>query len=236
MRTLILVLVLAVLPAAAAAQQPSLPSAPPARPQVVATGEGEVLVTPDRAYVDIAVETMAPTAVAAATENARLMAAVSEAIQRAGVPAAAMTGAGYHVSANTVYEQGSARQQGYRASNTLRIEMDRFDGLGAVVDAALAAGANRITDVRYTTRDPAAARQRAIAAAVERARADAEAMARAAGGGLGALLELSTVRSEIPGVFSGLAAARAVGGETSITPRQLAIRAVVVARWAFEQR
>lgn len=235
MRTLALVLVLALLPPAAAAQQPSVPSAPPARPQVVATGEGEVMVTPDRAYVDIAVETTAPTAVAAAAENARLIATVSEAIQRAGVPAAAMSGAGYHVSANTVYEQGSARQQGYRASNTLRIEMDRFDRLGAVIDAALAAGANRVADVRYTISDPSAARQRAIAAAVERARADAEAMARAAGGGLGPLLELSTVRNELPGVFSGVAA-RGVRDETTITPRQLAIRAVVVARWAFVQR
>jgi hypothetical protein len=185
--------------------------------------------------VDVAVETAAPTAVAAAAENARLIATVSEAIQRAGVPAAAISGAGYHVSANNVYEQGAARQQGYRAVNTLRIEMDRFDRLGAVIDAALGAGANRVADVRYTVRDPAPARQRAIAAAVERARADAEAMARAAGGGLGRLLELSTVRNELPGVSQNISV-RGVGGETSITPRELHIRAVVVARWAFVQQ
>ena len=230
MRTLILALSLAVLPLGAAAAQ--LPSAPPARPQLVTSGEGEVLVTPDRAFVDIAVETAAPTAVEAAAENARLIATVSEAIQRAGIPAAAISGAGYYVSAHTVYEQGTSRQQGYRAANTLRIETERFDRLGPVVDAALAAGANRVNDVRYTVRDPAAARRGAIAAAVRRARDDAEAMARAAGGSLGPLLELSTVRSEVPGVISGVAA-RAVRDETSITPRQLAVRAVVTARWAF---
>ncbi len=229
MRAILLVLALAVLPPGmAAAQQPAAPA------QVVATGDGEARVTPDRAFLDIAVETTAPTAVAAAAENARLIAAVSEAVQRAGVPAAAISGAGYHVSVNNVYEQGMARQQGYKAVNTLRVEMERFDRLGAVIDAALGAGANRVADVRYTVRDPAPARRRAIAAAVERARADAEAMARAAGGGLGRLLELSTVRNELPGVGQSFAL-RAVGGETSITPRELSIRAVVVARWAFVQ-
>ena len=230
MRILPLVLALAILPpVAAAAQQSSGPA------QVVASGDGEVRVTPDRVHVDIAVETTAPTAVAAAAENARLIATVSQAIQRAGVPAAAISGAGYSVSANTVYEQGTTRQQGYKAANTLRIEMDRFDRLGAVIDAALGAGANRVADVRYTVRDPAPARQRAIAAAVERARADAEAMARAAGGGLGRLLELSTVRNEFPGVSQNVSL-RGVRDETSITPRELYVRAVVVARWAFVQQ
>jgi uncharacterized protein YggE len=231
MRTLILLLSLAALPVGAASQQPS---APAAVPSVVAGGDGEVLVAPDRAFLDVAVETTAPTAVAAAAENARLMATVSEAVRRAGVPAAAVSGAGYSVSANMVYEQGAARQQGYRAVNTLRIELDRFDRVGAVVDAALAAGANRISDVRYTTRDAASARQRAIAAAVQRARVDAESMARAAGGSLGPLLEVSNVRSEVPGMFSG-AAARSVRDETSIAPRELFVRAVVVTRWAFVQ-
>lgn len=233
MRILPLVLALAILPPAAAAAQ--LPSAAPVRPQVVATGDGEVLVTPDRAVVDIAVETMAPTAVTAAAENARLIATVSEAIRRAGVPTSAISGSGYSVSANTVYEQGTTRQQGYKAVNSLRIEMDRFERVGPVIDAALAAGANRVSDVRFTTREAAAARQRAIAAAVGRARTDAEAMARAAGGSLGPLLEVSNVRNEVPGIYSGVAA-RGVRDETSITPRELYVRAVVVARWAFVQQ
>jgi hypothetical protein len=231
MRTLILLLSLAALPAGAASQQPS---APPAVPSVVATGDGEVLVAPDHAFLEIAVETKAPTAVAAAAENARLMATVSEAVQRAGAPASAISGAGYSVSPNHVYEQGTTRQEGYRAANGLRIEMDRFERLGIIIDAALAAGANRVSDVRYTTREAAAARQRAITAAVQRARTDAEAMARAAGGSLGPLLEITNVRNEVAGMYSGVAA-RGVREETSIAPRDLFVRAVVVARWAYVQ-
>jgi uncharacterized protein YggE len=228
MRTILLVLSLALL------RRPSpLPSSPPAPAQVVATGDGEVRVTPDRAHVDVAVETAAPTAVAAAAENARLIATVSEAIQRAGVPAAAISGAGYHVSANNVYEQGRPASRATGGEH-LRIEMDRFDRLGAVIDAALGAGANRVADVRYTSATPPR-RAAGDRGGVERARADAEAMARAAGGGLGRLLELSTVRNELPGVTQNISL-RGVGGETSITPRELHVRAVVVARWAFVQQ
>ncbi|HEU0078090.1 MAG TPA: SIMPL domain-containing protein, partial [Longimicrobiaceae bacterium] len=93
----------------------------------------------------------------------------------------------------------------------------------------------RVSDVRYTTREASAARQRAIAAAVQRARTDAEAMARAAGGSLGPLLEITNVRNEVAGMYSGVAA-RGVREETSIAPRELFVRAVVVARWAFVQQ
>ena len=233
MRTPLLVLALALaLPAATAAQQPTVQ---PVQPQVVATGDGEAQVAPDRAFLEVAVETSAATAVEAASENARLIATVREAIRRAGVPDAAVSGGGYSVAANTTYDGGRQRQEGYRAANTLRIEMERFERMGAVVDAALAAGANRIADVRYTVRDPGPARRQAIEAAVARARVDAEAMARAAGGTLGPLLEITNVRSEVPGMYS-MSAARAVGGETSITPREIVVRAVVNTRWTFVPR
>lgn len=234
MRTPLLVLALALpLPAAAAAQQPTAPAVQ--LPQIVATGDGEAQVAPDRAYLDVAVETSAATAVEAAAENARLMATVREAIRRAGVPDAAVSGGGYYVAANTTYDGGRQRQEGYRAANSLRVEMERFERMGAVVDAALAAGANRIADVRYTVRDPGPARRQAIEAAVARARTDAEAMARAAGGTLGPLLEITNVRSELPGMYS-MASARAVGGETSISPREIVVRAVVNTRWTFVPR
>jgi hypothetical protein len=47
--------------------------------------------------------------------------------------------------------------------------------------------------------------------------------------------QLSTVRNELPGVSQNISV-RGVGGETSITPRELNVRAVVVARWAFVQQ
>ena len=235
MRNALLVPLLALFHAVPATAQ--RPAASPSPPHVVALGEGEAKITPDVAHADISVVTNAETAATAAAENARLMSTVRAALQRAGVPREAISGAGYSVDTNFRYEQGTQIQDGYRATNTLRVETRQFDRLGEITDAALAAGANRIQQVRFTSSDTEGARQKAITAAVERARADAEAMARAAGGRLGALLELSTSRFDaLPGVFQGVAARGVRDDFTTITPRELAVRATVVARWEFVPR
>lgn len=208
--------------------------APNAPPQIVASGEGEARVTPDRVYADIAVETTAETAVAAAAENARRVAAVRAALQRAGVQAGAISNVGYSVQERTRYEQGTQRRDGYQAVHTLRVESERLERIGALIDAALAAGANGIREVRYTSRNQESARRAAIAAAVARARTDAEAMAQAAGGRLGGLLEISTSRfGAPPGVFVQESLMMRTREETSITPRELVLRATVLGRWAY---
>jgi uncharacterized protein YggE len=145
-----------------------------------------------------------------------------------------MANVGYSVAKKTRYEQGTQRQEGYLAVHTLRVETERLDRIGALIDAALAAGANGVREVRYTSRDQESARRTAIAAAVARARTDAEAMAQAAGGRLGGLLEVSTSRfGAPPGVFLQEQMMYRTREETSITPRELVLRATVLGRWAY---
>jgi uncharacterized protein YggE len=210
----------------------------PARPHIVVTGQGEQRVKPERVYAEIAVESTAPTAVAAAAENARLMSAVRAALQRAGVPQQAISGAGYSVRARPASVQGIPQPEGYIAANVLRLETQQFDRLGAMIDAALAAGANRVQAVRYAAGNSEDARRQALTAAIERARADAEIMARAAGGRLGPLLELSTSRFDAaPGVsYVYDVSIRGSSEATAITPQELILRANVLARWAFLQQ
>ena len=224
---------------------PALVFAPAARAQsttspaqIVATGEGETHVVPDRVYADVAVQTTAPTASAAASENARLVALVRTALQQAGVDASGLSDAGFSVRVRTSYDQGTTRDDGYEAVHTLRVETGALDRIGAFIDAALAAGANRVQEVRYTVADLSSARREAITAAVKLARQDAEAMASAAGGRLGALAELTTSRfGTPPGVLlQEPAAMLRVRDETTLTPRELVLHATVIGRWAFESR
>jgi uncharacterized protein YggE len=67
-----------------------------------------------------------------------------------------------------------------------------------VIDTALAKGANMITSLQFYASNTDAARREAIAIAVQKARADAEAAARAAGGNLGDLLEITIGSVYIP--------------------------------------
>jgi uncharacterized protein len=218
-----------VLTRAGTAQQPAHP------PEIVAAGEGEARVTPDRVYADVAVETTAPTAATAASDNAASIRVIREALQRAGATPASISDVGFEVRAKTRYDQGTERPEGYQAIHTLRVETAALDRIGSLIDAALAAGANRVQNVRYSSTTLETARRAAITAAVGRARADAEAMAGAAGGTLGQLVELTTSRfGAPPGVLIQEQAIYARTAEdTSISPRELVLRATVLARWAF---
>ena len=108
---------------------------------------------------------------------------------------------------------------------------------GAIVDAALGAGANMISSLSFFASSIADARREAISAAVASARADAEAMARAAGGSLGALVELSTGGPTIPPrpmyEMARFDIRSAQAEPTPVNPGQQTVTVIVTARWQF---
>ncbi len=209
-----------------------------APPHIVVSGHAEKRIPADRAAIQIAVETKAQTADAAGAENARVQQAVLEALQRLGVDSKNITTAGYFVTQDFRYERGEQQPKagGYIARNTIRVEVTRLDQIGRLIDASLAAGANRIDGIDFTASTATEARRALLAAAIANARADAEEMAKAAGGSLGSLIELSTERPQqpVPLRVGAMAVPSAVGGaQTQITPREIPVEAVVFARWQF---
>ena len=222
-------------PSVGAQQAVPLPSVVPA---VSVTGEGEAKATPDRAMVTIGVQSRASTAATAAAENARKQRAVLDTLRALGFTQDQLTTSNYSVYPEMQHEPVNAQPRviGYVVSNTVRVDVRRLDQAGRVIDAALAKGANTIHGLSFYLADPAPVRRAAIVDAVARARADAEALARAAGGSLGALIELST--SPMPSgpiMYRTMAeaSARGGGGPTPIEVGEEVVRATVNARWAF---
>ena len=205
-------------------------------PQLVVTGYGEVAVAPDRATIDIAVETRAPTASGAAAQNARRQRAVLDTLRASGVAAADLSTVGYSV--NPEYgPRDEADRRGYVATNVVRVETRALDKVGALLDAALAAGANRINEVRFSSSRHAVMRDSATSLAIANARRTAESMARATGAQLGTLIELSmevgptAARELLMRNRMGVAGGVAMGNQTSIAPDELMVGAAIVARW-----
>jgi uncharacterized protein YggE len=222
----------------AAAQQET-----PARQQSIrVTGSGEARARPDQAVADFAVETSAATAQAAAAANAQLMERVIAALVRANVPRDRIETTGYNVFPE--YDQrpnetGEPRVRGYRVMNTVQVTMQDVARVGAVIDAALAAGANRVNGVRFGLRDPQAFRQRAIDDAVRRARSDAEALASSLGLTLGMVREAYTADVGMPHppvVYERLQMAdMAASAPTPINPGEQTVRATVVVVYSISQ-
>jgi uncharacterized protein YggE len=207
-------------------------------PSLVTSGQGEARVAPDRASVSVNVQTRGSTAAAAASDNARRTRAVLDALAKLEIPREQLGTEGYSVYPEMRYDTngGSPRVTGYVVTNTVRAETHRVEQAGAIIDAALGAGANLINGLSFYASSIDEPRRAAVALAVASARADAEAMARAAGGSVGALLELSTQGPTIPPrpMFEVAARAQMAKAEpTPVNPGQQTVTVFVSARWQF---
>ena len=222
----------------------------PARPpEITAAGRGEITVTPDRAAILVSVESRAPAAAAAASDNASKMAAVFKALRAAGLAQADITTSGYNVGQDPrtmrmAMPSGAppslAIPLEFLARNTVRAIVRRLDDTGKVIDAALAAGATSIASVQFSSANTDAARRNALGIAVAQAQRDAEALARAAGGTLGKLLSMSSSGPGGPMMpyssdtyFPYVGEAGGSAYSTMINPRDMSVFVSVFGRWEF---
>lgn len=210
----------------------------PTIPTLVASGQGEAKVTPDRASVLVNVQTRALTAAAAGADNATRTRAVMNALEKLGLTKDQLSTEGYSVYPEMTYDKngGKPTVSGYVVTNSIKAETKRPEQAGAIVDAALSAGGNMINSLSFYASSIEEPRRLAIAAAVANARADAEAMAKAAGGSLGALVELSTngPTSAPHPMYDMAVRAKGMAAEaTPVNPGQQTVTAFVNARWQF---
>ena len=228
----------AMLAAAASLAQAQAPQ-PLQPPQITVSARGEVQVAPDRARVQVGVETQAKTAAAAANENNRKQTAILAAIRALGIPASAITTLGYNVFPVERYDEKERRSviDGYRVSNIVQVVTDKLEQAGPIIDAGLTNGANRVAGLDFMVKDEASARDQALTKAVESAKRQATAAALAAGGQATELLELVVMDFEQPGPRPMLQMARVKdAAEMAPTPLSEGLTTVAVSvmtRWRF---
>ncbi|MGH9382090.1 MAG: SIMPL domain-containing protein [Thermoanaerobaculia bacterium] len=154
-------------------------------PLVTVQGDAELHAAPDLAIVGLGVEAQEETADVAQQRVNGAADAVYEAIAGAGIPSEAIQTTG--LSLSPVYSQpgprggGDRRLIGYRAQNVVQVRITDMERVGPVLDAGLAAGANRVDGIQFSLQDDAALRRQALTQAVAEARAKAETIAEAMG-------------------------------------------------------
>lgn len=208
-------------------------------PQIVTTGQGESRIAPDRARIEISVQTRALTAAAAGSENARKQQAVLDALKKLGFGSDQLSTVNYSLYPEMQYDKDgrTSRVVGYTAMNTVRVEVRDLALVGKAIDASLTAGANVISSLTFYASNTDSARREALATAVSRARADADVLAKAAGGSVGQLMEISTGEVRLPMPMNKVMIRGNIAGQmaeaTPIDPAEQTISAFVSARWAF---
>lgn len=210
----------------------------PERPSISVSAQGSTRITPDRATIQIGVQTRGATAAAASAENARTAQQIISAIKALGIGAEQISTVNYSV--NPEYRHIENRRPevtGYMVHNTVVVDVRQIEQVGRVIDASLGAGANMINSLDFYASNTEQARRAALAAAVEKARLDADVIARAAGGTLGGLAEASVgaymipMRRENVAMMRGDAAMAAP--PTPVEPGSELLSVQVMTRWYF---
>src|SRR5918994_1054604 len=189
---------------------------------ITVQGTASVEVVPDRAELTFGVESQGDTARAALAANAAEIRKVIAALKAAG----AVDLETQYVSLSPRYNERN-EAQGFTASNSVSATVRQIARAGAVVDAAVAAGANQVYGPNLSSGDQTELYREALEAAVANARASAQALASASGLALGrvtAIVEGGAAPQPLP--FA--AADKALeAGSTPIEPGTQQVTAVV---------
>lgn len=167
----------------------------PDRNILTVTGTHEMQVAPDEATITFSVVTDDMSAQVASQENADLMNAVITALRAKGVAASDIETIDIYL--NKLTEWDSVRQRsvdkGYQQTATVRVTTTKLDDAGAILDAAIGAGANNVQDVSFslTPKSQAEYKEQALTAAAQVAKAKAQTLASASGASLGRITSLS---------------------------------------------
>lgn len=161
--------------------------------EIVVTGEGRIEVAPDLATIRAGVESQAENAAAALAANAEAARAVIAALEAEGVEARDMQTS--QLALEPVYRHDENGRRGpevvgYVARNLVTARLREIEGIGRVIDAMSAAGANRIDGIAFGLADMRPFLDEAREIAVRDARAKADLYASAAGVGLGPVLAI----------------------------------------------
>ncbi|MFT3686585.1 MAG: SIMPL domain-containing protein [Phycisphaerales bacterium] len=215
--SLILGLTLLAAPASARAQAPAAPTRETST--VTSSASARVYRTPDYLDVQLAVETIAPTAQEA-------QATCTQTMEKALAALKALNLDKYEPQTGTVtlqprynnYRDDSERKiVGYTAINTIRVRTADLKASAKVIDTALTAGANRVDGISFGIREYLSAREEALTMAVKSAKRKAEVIATALDQRLGKVL---TVNESSPSYYypvnrmAQVQSANMAGGET----------------------
>lgn len=176
-------LVIAVLCATACSRQDTATNAAFADTTLVTvSASAEARRAPDIAILSTGVVSLAPDANAAIRRNAEQMAGVVAAIKKAGIADKDVQTSGvslnpdYHYLANR-----PPRIKGYYASNTVNVTVRDIGGLGGILDALVATGANQINGPMFDIEDKDAVLDEARETAMAKARTRADGYAKRLG-------------------------------------------------------
>ena len=157
------------------------------------SGTGTATGTPDLAHISLSVSATDNTVAAARSAAAVSLQNVLDALRNSGIAAADIATSHFNVHPDYDWSQGERRFRGYVVSSGLDVTLRDTGAVGAVIDAAIAAGGNHIAfdSLRFSFANTGAMAERARQSAVADLQNKAAQLARFSGRQLGNLKLIS---------------------------------------------
>jgi len=174
-----------VLSAGAAEAQQQAASAPEAG--IVVIGEGSISAAPDYAEVNGGVTTRGKSVQEATDANSKLMAAITSALQDAGIAAKDIQTSRFSIQPlyTPADPHNESKLVGYSVSNQVNVTIRDIGKAGDILDRLATAGVTNVGNIEFLHSDPSKLLDQARAAAVADAKRKAEIYAKASGIALG---------------------------------------------------
>lgn len=196
------------------------------------SGTGSVQVKPDQLSLTFVVKSREWNVNTATTGNATITERVINALKDAGVDSSDISTHDYRITQETYWENNREYPGRYNVTNTIRILVRNTDLSGAIIDAAVRAGANGLTGFEYLVSDTTSALRQARTLAVQNAQDAASLFAGASGVKVNEVLDISegsnyTSRSANSKVMYLDVASEGVGATTPIETGTVTVTASV---------
>jgi uncharacterized protein YggE len=156
---------------------------------ITVTGTGSVSAVPNQSSFTFGVAARGATAADALASDSAQMQKLIAALRGTGIGSDSLQTTSVSLSPR-VSDSGET-VVGYDASNSVTVTIKSIDRAGAIVDAAVAAGANQVDGPNLTVSDQSALYKKALAGAVADARAKAQALGAASGLRVGAVTSVA---------------------------------------------
>ncbi|UQZ84071.1 26 kDa periplasmic immunogenic protein precursor [Paenibacillus konkukensis] len=211
-----------------------------ARNSISVSGQGEIKITPDVAYISLGVVTKADTANEAQAKNAESFQKLTSMLfDTYKLDQKDVKTSSFQVQPVYNYTDKEPVITGYSASQTVQVTYRDIDKIGTFLDAASGAGANQINGIQFDTEKRQDYEIQAIDSAMKNAEVKAKAIAKTAGKELKGIMNVAeggtsgwpVVRQYSPMMMKADMASSAAG--TSISPGELTITTSVTVQYEF---
>lgn len=207
---------------------------------ITVTGNGEVVVEPDVAYIQFGIMSKGSTAEAAQQANADAYAQVEKVLFNTyKLNKNDVKTTGFHVWPEYSYaEKEAPKVTGYTATHSIQVTYRKLDEIGTLLDELTKAGVNQMNNIQFGSEKISAYEIDALKKAMTDARAKADALAASERRSIKGVIQINEAGpsySIYQGPNVGIARDVAYGAEasTSINPGEITIRKQVTVQYEF---